>query len=141
MAALVWLLIPAVGCLIATLWGVWASRRSTGERGVHDSVGVRQYQAFRAAMERPPRVADGPAPAARRARTAASRTATAVPRTATAARPETAARTGAAAARGGADPAARGGRTGAAGRSARPDSSGPAAPVVLGGRATARADG
>jgi hypothetical protein len=61
MAALVWLLIPVAGTLIATLWAARASRRSTGAGGIHDSAGVRRHQAFRAAMERPAREAAGPA--------------------------------------------------------------------------------
>ena len=53
MAVLLWLLIPLAGSLIASLWSAWASRRRTGVGGIHDSAGVRRYEAFRAAMERP----------------------------------------------------------------------------------------
>lgn len=76
MAALVWLLIPVAGALIASLWGAWAARRSTGAGGMHDSTGVRRYEAFRAAMERPTRTA---AHAARTKSPAAAGTAAAVP--------------------------------------------------------------
>ncbi|WP_168220681.1 hypothetical protein [Streptomyces sp. RFCAC02] len=57
MAVLVWLLIPVAGAVVAGLWSVWATRRSTNVKGVRDHAGVRGYEAFRAAMERAP--ADG----------------------------------------------------------------------------------
>ncbi|MQS09618.1 hypothetical protein [Streptomyces alkaliphilus] len=59
MAALVWLLIPLVGVLIAGVWSIVASRRMTGARRADDTAGVRRHQAFREAMERPVRGADG----------------------------------------------------------------------------------
>lgn len=57
MAALVWLLIPVAGAVVAGLWSAWATRRVSGVGGVGDVAGVRGYEAFRAAMERAP--ADG----------------------------------------------------------------------------------
>ncbi|MDT0265506.1 hypothetical protein RM844_04275 [Streptomyces sp. DSM 44915] len=57
MAVLVWLLIPVAGGVVAGIWSAWATRRRSGGRNVRDSVGVRGYEAFRAAMERAP--ADG----------------------------------------------------------------------------------
>jgi hypothetical protein len=57
MAALVWLLIPVAGAVVAAAWSAWATRRSTSQGGVGDAAGVRSYEAFRAAMERAP--ADG----------------------------------------------------------------------------------
>ncbi|WP_103501422.1 MULTISPECIES: hypothetical protein [unclassified Streptomyces] len=63
MAALVWLLIPVIGSLVAALWGAWATRRRTGVGGGRDSSGVRSHQAFRAAMERPVRSGEQRAPA------------------------------------------------------------------------------
>ncbi|MGP3970316.1 hypothetical protein [Streptomyces sp. 6N223] len=60
MAALVWLLIPVAGAVVAAVWSAWATRRSSGAGGVRDSAGVRGYEAFRAAMERAERApADG----------------------------------------------------------------------------------
>lgn len=53
MAALVWLLIPVAGAVVAAVWSVWATRRGSG-RGVRDTAGVAGYEAFRAAMERAP---------------------------------------------------------------------------------------
>jgi hypothetical protein len=60
MAALVWLLIPVAGAVVAGLWSAWATRRSNGAGSVPDTAGVRGYEAFRAAMERAGRApADG----------------------------------------------------------------------------------
>ncbi|SFB92056.1 hypothetical protein [Streptomyces aidingensis] len=52
MAALLWLLIPLTGAVLAGVWSAWATRRHSGTKGVNDSAGVRGYEAFRAAMER-----------------------------------------------------------------------------------------
>ncbi|UED84295.1 hypothetical protein [Streptomyces profundus] len=58
MAVLVWLLIPVAGGVVAGIWSAWATRRgNSAGRNVRDSVGVRGYERFRAAMERAP--ADG----------------------------------------------------------------------------------
>ncbi|MBL1066337.1 hypothetical protein [Streptomyces sp. 7-21] len=57
MAALVWLLIPVAGAVVAAAWSAWATRRHHQQGGVGDDEGVRGYEAFRAAMERAP--ADG----------------------------------------------------------------------------------
>jgi hypothetical protein len=57
MAALVWLLIPVAGAVVAAAWSAWATRRVSGAGGVGDAAGVRGYEEFRAAMERAP--ADG----------------------------------------------------------------------------------
>lgn len=54
MAALVWLLIPVAGAVVAAVWSAWATRRDSGAGGVGDVTGVREYEAFRAAMERAP---------------------------------------------------------------------------------------
>jgi hypothetical protein len=57
MAALVWLLIPVAGAVVAAAWSAWATRRESGAGVVGDAAGVRGYEEFRAAMERAP--ADG----------------------------------------------------------------------------------
>ncbi|MFR9674277.1 hypothetical protein [Streptomyces sp. TR06-5] len=49
MAALLWLLIPVFGGVVASVWGGWAARRRSS---VPDAVGVAGYERFRAAMER-----------------------------------------------------------------------------------------
>lgn len=49
MAALLWLLIPVVAGIVASVWGGWAARRRTL---VPDAVGVAGYERFRAAMAR-----------------------------------------------------------------------------------------
>lgn len=54
MAALVWLLIPVVGAVVAALWSTWATRRRQSAGRVGDAAGVQGYEAFRAAMERAP---------------------------------------------------------------------------------------
>lgn len=51
MAALIWLVIPLIAVIGASVWGTWASRRRTA---TPDTVGVAGYEAFRAAMERRP---------------------------------------------------------------------------------------
>ncbi|GAA1904030.1 hypothetical protein GCM10009716_12470 [Streptomyces sodiiphilus] len=53
MAALVWLLIPLAGAMVAAAWSTWATRRSNGAGGVGDVQGVAGYEAFRQAMEQP----------------------------------------------------------------------------------------
>lgn len=57
MSALVWLLIPVVGAVVAAVWSFWITRRGHRSARPGDQAGVRGYQAFRAAMERAP--ADG----------------------------------------------------------------------------------
>jgi hypothetical protein len=54
MAVLVWLLIPVGGAVVAGVWSVWATRRRSGRGSVADTDGVREYEAFRAAMEQGP---------------------------------------------------------------------------------------
>jgi hypothetical protein len=49
MAALLWLLIPFLATVAASVWGSWAGRRRTG---LPDTAGVAGYERFRAAMER-----------------------------------------------------------------------------------------
>ncbi|OEV05910.1 hypothetical protein [Streptomyces oceani] len=48
MAALLWLLIPLAGAVLASVWGGMAARRRTL---VPDAVGVAAYDRFRRAME------------------------------------------------------------------------------------------
>lgn len=48
MAALLWLLIPAMGAVVACTWGGMLARRRTS---VPDAVGVAAYERFRRAME------------------------------------------------------------------------------------------
>lgn len=49
MAALLWLLIPVLAGVFASVWGGWAARRRTA---VPDAVGVAGYERFCAAMAR-----------------------------------------------------------------------------------------
>lgn len=57
MSALVWLLIPVGGAVVAALWSAWATWRESPAGRIGDTSGVQGYEAFRAAMERAP--ADG----------------------------------------------------------------------------------
>jgi hypothetical protein len=76
MAALLWLLIPVAGGVVASVWGGWAARRRVV---VPDAAGVAGYERFRAAMERSR--TDAPAaPDASSARVPADAAAPAAPR-------------------------------------------------------------
>ncbi|UGY93524.1 hypothetical protein [Streptomyces gobiensis] len=51
MAALIWLLIPLLAGVIATVWASWAIRQHS-KSGSGDVAGVAGYDAFRSVMER-----------------------------------------------------------------------------------------
>jgi hypothetical protein len=59
MAALLWLLIPILGAVVAGAWGSWTTRR---RRPAPDAAGVAGYERFRAAMERSSRGGGGAEP-------------------------------------------------------------------------------
>ncbi|XCM81308.1 hypothetical protein ABWK59_21530 [Kitasatospora sp. HUAS MG31] len=49
MAALAWLIIPAVAAILASIWAIWAARPP---RAATDPSSLAEHERFRAAMER-----------------------------------------------------------------------------------------